>query len=456
MEKSILLYVENTPTVSLIIKKTGKIGDFKKFIRDTYGNDYMITFFVNDKQKLDVFSSSQKKYDNFTFESVWNAFKDPKILLTKTKGEEEEGKEGKEEKRKNILSGMRDTDLLIMQNLKDRDLFNFCLSNKEAQNLCNNEDFWRKRYHSVYGETGITPSSFNTNKNSWKNLYLSTYFLIIETGYLDRLYGRDDFNILGNKNSKNNKMTGFPESIQVTKAVYKPRVKTISRDIRPWTIEKFEEAKEKGLYIRLFGSELVSLKDAPEIWEENDEIIFMPSLRMVGTTDDIKTFFFLNGNPIETIEAYLKQVYTPKTIQGEMKSYFDKEFATAPPLLRKRTLINTNAVCVITNIFLKSIMIFNEIATRNFYETYQDKNSRDFWVFRIDNESQIPTILNELRDLDYAELYGIPTLLGEYSSEDESDDNSENKNRTKLQRSIKEIKTDNLQIKLLHVESESG
>lgn len=86
-----------------------------------------------------------------------------------------------------MITSSKDTEFLVLNNLKDRDLFNYCIANKAASSICNNEDFWRNRYHSVYGETGVTPSS------TWKKLYLSTYFLVID---ITNLYER--FNPLQN------------------------------------------------------------------------------------------------------------------------------------------------------------------------------------------------------------------------------------------------------------------
>jgi ankyrin repeat protein len=65
-----------------------------------------------------------------------------------------------------FLTG-RDTDLLILEKLNDRDLLNICLINKEANKLCNNEIFWRKRFLKKWGTTEIKPES-------WKKFYLTT------------------------------------------------------------------------------------------------------------------------------------------------------------------------------------------------------------------------------------------------------------------------------------------
>ena len=50
-----------------------------------------------------------------------------------------------------FLTGYKDSDLIILSKLDDRDLLNICLANKYANRLCNNEDFWRARLIKNYG-----------------------------------------------------------------------------------------------------------------------------------------------------------------------------------------------------------------------------------------------------------------------------------------------------------------
>lgn len=69
-----------------------------------------------------------------------------------------------------ILTGNRDPDLLILSNLDDRDLFHFCLSNKYAAKLCNNEDFWRNR---LIMRHGIKLLKYKHQTRTYKDFYLS-------------------------------------------------------------------------------------------------------------------------------------------------------------------------------------------------------------------------------------------------------------------------------------------
>ena len=51
-----------------------------------------------------------------------------------------------------FLSGQRDPDLIILDNLNDKDLLSVCITNRYANHLCNNEDFWRIRFIKKWGK----------------------------------------------------------------------------------------------------------------------------------------------------------------------------------------------------------------------------------------------------------------------------------------------------------------
>ena len=66
------------------------------------------------------------------------------------------------------FTGVKDVDYLIMEKLDDRDLLNFCLTDKYISELCNNDLFWKKRFSSRIGYGKLKPSDM-----SWKQYYLS-------------------------------------------------------------------------------------------------------------------------------------------------------------------------------------------------------------------------------------------------------------------------------------------
>ena len=67
-----------------------------------------------------------------------------------------------------MLSGQKDVDFIILSKLNDRDLLSVCITDKYANRLCNNEDFWRNRFITKYGVDYI---KYNTLK-TWKRFYL--------------------------------------------------------------------------------------------------------------------------------------------------------------------------------------------------------------------------------------------------------------------------------------------
>ena len=69
------------------------------------------------------------------------------------------------------LTGNKDTDILILEQLDDKDLFSICSVNKKSYELCNKEYFWRNRYIKKYG---VKASQYKPKEKSWKNFYLQT------------------------------------------------------------------------------------------------------------------------------------------------------------------------------------------------------------------------------------------------------------------------------------------
>ena len=67
-----------------------------------------------------------------------------------------------------MISGHKDTDLIILSKMDDETLFSFCkIENRYVQKLCNDENFWRDRVKEKFGNV-----KKNENRN-WKNLYLN-------------------------------------------------------------------------------------------------------------------------------------------------------------------------------------------------------------------------------------------------------------------------------------------
>ena len=68
-----------------------------------------------------------------------------------------------------MLSGQKDADFIILSKLNDKDLLSVCVTNKYANRLCNNEDFWRNRFISKWG---LEDMKYNSENRSWKRFYL--------------------------------------------------------------------------------------------------------------------------------------------------------------------------------------------------------------------------------------------------------------------------------------------
>ena len=92
------------------------------------------------------------------------------------------------------LAGHRDANLLILDKMDDRTLLSYCKTNRYAENLCKNEDFWRNRFIKVHG---IEAAKLKDKNRTWKNYYLLVLYYtnkytveralekVAEKGYID-------------------------------------------------------------------------------------------------------------------------------------------------------------------------------------------------------------------------------------------------------------------------------
>lgn len=78
----------------------------------------------------------------------------------------------------------KDTSLIILSKLNDKDLLSTCMVNKDANKICQDQNFWRNRFISRYGE-----ENFNFMKDKVKNWRI---FMLSLIRYID--LGKGDLN----------------------------------------------------------------------------------------------------------------------------------------------------------------------------------------------------------------------------------------------------------------------
>jgi len=72
-----------------------------------------------------------------------------------------------------FLTKYKDTDLIILSNLDDKSLFNFCISNPKdnyLKKLCGDESFWRNKLKNKFPEFKLENKS---KTRTWKQTYLA-------------------------------------------------------------------------------------------------------------------------------------------------------------------------------------------------------------------------------------------------------------------------------------------
>ena len=74
-----------------------------------------------------------------------------------------------------MSTGIKDVDRLILTELDDRSLLNICSTNKYFKNLCKDDEFWKRRYFSKFGQhMQNTVNLWKEEDESWRRKYLDT------------------------------------------------------------------------------------------------------------------------------------------------------------------------------------------------------------------------------------------------------------------------------------------
>ena len=71
-----------------------------------------------------------------------------------------------------MLTGNKDVDRKILNELEDKDLVNVCQANKQANSLCNDQVFWMNRVFDRFGYVGGDLLRKFKGNRSWSEYYI--------------------------------------------------------------------------------------------------------------------------------------------------------------------------------------------------------------------------------------------------------------------------------------------
>ncbi len=88
-----------------------------------------------------------------------------------------------------MLTGNKDVDRKILNNLEDKDLVNVCQTNKKAYSLCNDQVFWMNRVFNKFNYVGGDILRTNKGKDrSWSEYYIQDLQKINKNNAVGYLY----------------------------------------------------------------------------------------------------------------------------------------------------------------------------------------------------------------------------------------------------------------------------
>ncbi len=107
-----------------------------------------------------------------------------------------------------MLTGNKDVDRKILNELEDEDLVNVCQTNKKVQSLCNDQVFWMNRVFLRFGYVGGDILRKNKKDRSWSEYYIKDLRKINSTNADNKLMkgsrnGKLDHVIISLKNGAN-------------------------------------------------------------------------------------------------------------------------------------------------------------------------------------------------------------------------------------------------------------
>ncbi len=70
------------------------------------------------------------------------------------------------------LTGIKDIDFMILNELDDKSLVNYCTTNKEANKVCNNQIFWMNRTIKTFPYVNIEILRKNKENREWSEYYI--------------------------------------------------------------------------------------------------------------------------------------------------------------------------------------------------------------------------------------------------------------------------------------------
>ena len=81
-----------------------------------------------------------------------------------------------------MLTGNQNLDFVILNELDDKDLVNLCQTNRQANELCNNQTFWLNRISLKFPYLGI-----DVLKQHWSEYYIKDLRTVTPKNAQDKL-----------------------------------------------------------------------------------------------------------------------------------------------------------------------------------------------------------------------------------------------------------------------------
>lgn len=130
-----------------------------------------------------------------------------------------------------LLTGIKDVDMIILNKLEDVDLVKMCQMNKQADEICKNQNFWLNRIRIKFPYLGLNVLNKYRNNRSWSEYYIEDLRQITPDNAQKYLWSRSEIGRLDhiiiamNKGSKGRNIINTEAVVWASKGGYLDVVK---------------------------------------------------------------------------------------------------------------------------------------------------------------------------------------------------------------------------------------
>ncbi len=229
------------------------------------------------------------------------------------------------------LTGNKDVDRKILNELDDKDLVKFCVVDKQANTLCNDQVFWMNRVFDRFGYVGGDVLRKYKADRTWSEYYINDLRKIKKENLYNLYdYRLDHIMIAVNKGANIHKLDVWGSDIGyliLINSIRSDKLDIVKYLIDKYLIDKYSLNNNEILMIASKNGSLnvvkYILEKGADIHADSDE-----ALRLASSNANIETVKYLVGHGADISKLYIpRYMKNMKTLQFFIDKGYDANIA---------------------------------------------------------------------------------------------------------------------------------